>query len=151
MVDTLMAHLPAKYRRVIGFLAVGGGVFISGAGLLCLLVSLLHIDTKIAYFIQAIYSIESNFLLNRCLNWSDRKGALASQWAKFHLAKVGTVAIDQAVFAGLISIGMNYLVAKLVLTATLTLINYFVNNCVIFTQREAVIYVSQGRHSRAMP
>jgi len=66
--------------------------------LLYLLVHFLHMNENLAYAIQSIASIETNFLLNRFLNRRDRGGNIGSQWVRFHVSKIGTVALNQALF-----------------------------------------------------
>jgi len=80
-------------RRLAGFAVVGIAVFLAGAALLFSLVHYLHVEPHVAYFITAIFSVESSFVLNRSLNWRDRPGRLAHQLATFHVAKVATIAL----------------------------------------------------------
>ena len=52
----------------MGFSVVGGSVMIGDITLLFILVHFLHVEEHLAYLIQAITSIETNFFLNRFLN-----------------------------------------------------------------------------------
>src|SRR5947209_11341510 len=78
-------------RRIMGFSVVGGSVMIGGIALLFILVHFLHVEEHLAYLIQAITSIETNFFLNRFLNWKERDGHLAPQWLKFNSTKPSTL------------------------------------------------------------
>jgi putative flippase GtrA len=97
-------------RRILGFSVVGGSVLIGGIVLLFVLVHFLHVEEHLAYLIQAITSIETNFFLNRFLNWKERDGHLAAQWLKFHSTSAITFPLNQALFALLTWIGVQYLV-----------------------------------------
>ncbi len=68
----------------MGFSLVGGGVMVGGILFLFVTVHFFHVEEHLAYLFQAILSIETNFFLNRFLNWKDRNGNLFLQWLKFH-------------------------------------------------------------------
>jgi putative flippase GtrA len=124
-----------RYRRALSFVIVGGGVALLGYVLLFLLVDLLHVEQNLAYFIQAIVAIEANFLLNRSLTWRSSAltwRAFAWSWGKFHLAKVGTVALNQALFGALVFLGTHYLAANTVCLLVGMLVNYILNDRFVF-------------------
>lgn len=122
--------------RFWGFGLVGVGVLLGGIALLYVLVTILHVQQNIAYFIQAGASIEANFLLNRFINWRDRGGSLGRQWLKFHTTKIATVLLNQALFAGLTYIGLHYLLATIICTGIVTVINYLSNDRFVFTTQQ---------------
>lgn len=119
-------------KRFLGFGLVGIAIMMMGMVLLYALVQFGRIEQNLAYFIQAIVSIEANFCLNKFLNWRDRKGNILTQWVKFHTTKIGTVALNQCLFAGLVQLGIHYLVVTLVGVAVATIINYIINDKFVF-------------------
>ncbi len=82
---------------------------IAGMVLLFLLIQVLHIEKNLAYLIQAIVSIETNFFLNRFLNWKERDGQITVQWLKFHTTAALTFPVNQVLFAILTWMGCSLL------------------------------------------
>ncbi len=125
----LFSLLPA---RLIGFSFVGGGVMVGGVTFLFVLVHFFHVESDIAYFLQAILCVETNFFLNRFTNWKDRAGNLFAQWVKFHSISIGTLLINQGMFAVLTRLGVHYLVVTLLGVGLAALINYVANDRFVF-------------------
>jgi putative flippase GtrA len=123
-------------RRILGFSVVGGSVLIGGIVLLFVLVHFLHVEEHLAYLIQAITSIETNFFLNRFLNWKERDGHLAAQWLKFHSTSAITFPLNQALFALLTWIGVQYLVVTLIGAGVAAVVNYFTNDHFVFHRQD---------------
>jgi len=111
-------------RRFTGFGFVGGFVFATGTGLLALLVEIIGLHPSLAYFLTAIYSIEINFLLNRTFVWKERPAGFWRHWKRFHVARLITFPLNQAVFNLMISSGFTWIVATLVGLAISTGINF---------------------------
>jgi putative flippase GtrA len=123
-------------RRITGFLLVGSFVLVFGLVLLRVLVESLHWNESIAYIVQAVASIELNFLLNKSFNWRDRRGSWKEQWLKFNGSRVVTFVLEQLLYNLLLAIGTNYLLAKILNAAILLVVDYVLNNSLIFRQRE---------------
>jgi putative flippase GtrA/GT2 family glycosyltransferase len=119
-------------RRLLGFSLVGGGVMVGGLVLLFLLVHIFGVEQHLAYLIQAVSSIETNFFLNRFLNWKDRKGNLFFQWLKFHSSSAVTFPVNQALFAVLTALGINYLIITILGAGTAAVVNYVTNEFFVF-------------------
>jgi putative flippase GtrA/glycosyltransferase involved in cell wall biosynthesis len=134
--------------RIAGFGAVGLGVFVGGEALLYGLVHFLHFSPNLAYLIQAITSIEVSFVLNRWLNWGDRGGRLGSQLVSFHLTKAITVPVNQILFASLLGLGVHYLLAMLMCTALITVVNFVANDRLVFARPVPAVGVSEPFHLR---
>ncbi len=127
----------------MGFSVVGGSVMIGGITLLFILVHFLHVEEHLAYLIQAITSIETNFFLNRFLNWKERDGHLTVQWLKFHSTSAVTFPLNQILFALLTWIGVQYLVVTVIGAGVAAIVNYFANDRFVFhrqddTKRETI-------------
>lgn len=125
--------------RAFSFGLVGGFVALVGFVLLYVLVQYVGLNKNLAYFIQAIVSIELNFFLNRSVTWRDRRGsgvgAFVSVWARFHLTRVFTIALNQALFALFVFIGIHYLIANALCIIVVMVINFFVGDMFIFRSR----------------
>src|SRR6185437_13825208 len=118
--------------RFLLFSAIGGFVFLLGFGLQAWLTSGLRVAPVVSYLAQAVLSIETSFALNRWLTWRDRDTPLLLAFARFNAQKTVTVALNLAMYWGLLWLGMNYLVANIVLTAVFTVINYVAGDRFVF-------------------
>jgi putative flippase GtrA len=119
-------------RRLLGFGLVGGSVMVGGLVLLFLLVHVFGVEEHLAYLIQAVASIETNFFLNRFLNWKERKGNLFFQWIKFHSTSAVTFPVNQVLFAALTALGINYLLVTILGAGVAAVVNYLTNEYFVF-------------------
>lgn len=127
---------PELATRAISFGLVGGFVALVSFVLLYALVQYLGLNENLAYFIQAIISIELNFFLNYSLTWRDRRGsgfaAFAAVWGRFHLTRIVTVALNQALFTVFVFMGVHYLIANALCIIIVMAINFLVGDKFIF-------------------
>jgi putative flippase GtrA/GT2 family glycosyltransferase len=123
-------------RRIFGFSLVGGSVMLGGILFLFVLVQFLHVEQHIAYLLQAIVSIETNFFLNRTFNWKDRDGNIALQWFKFHSASAITFPFNQGLFALLSWLGVPYLLTTVLGAGLAAIVNYLANDRFVFHQKK---------------
>jgi putative flippase GtrA/glycosyltransferase involved in cell wall biosynthesis len=132
---------PLIARRAVSFGLVGGFVALVGFVILYVLVEQVGLNKNLAYFIQAVVSIELNFFLNRTVTWRDRRGAgfasFFGMWARFHLTRVVTVALNQVLFGAFVYIGINYLVANGLCIIIVMIINFLVGDRFVFRSRPA--------------
>jgi putative flippase GtrA/GT2 family glycosyltransferase len=129
-VDHLTRHGFASRFSV--FSLIGVGVFLAGLDLQVALVRYGHAGPDWSYAAQAIFSIELSYLLNRFLTWRDRSvGCWASAW-KFNAQKGLMTVINMAAYALLVRVGVEYIVANVLLTAIFTPINYFAGDLLVF-------------------
>ena len=133
------AVLPKVFdgSRFLLFSAIGGFVFLIGFGLQAWMTSLLHISAILSYLAQAVLSIETSFLLNRWLTWRDRDTPFLRAFVRFNAQKTITVALNLALYGGLLWLGMNYLVANIVLTALFTVINFVAGDRFVFVPADS--------------
>ncbi|HVB62827.1 MAG TPA: GtrA family protein [Ktedonobacteraceae bacterium] len=125
----LLSLLP---RRIMGFSLVGGSVMVGGIVFLFILVHFLRVEEHIAYLLQAIASIESNFFLNRFMNWKERDGNLFAQWIKFHSTSAITFPLNQVLFALLTWLGVQYLLVTIIGAGIAAIVNYVANDRYVF-------------------
>ena len=125
-------YLDRRGVRFLLFSAIGGIVFLMGLALQATLTGKWHMSPVASYLIQAVASVESSFLLNRWLTWRDRSTQFWLALARFNAQKTVTIVLNLALYAGLLRLGMNYLVANVVLTAVFTVVNYVAGDRLVF-------------------
>src|SRR5262249_2409027 len=122
--------------RVLSFGLIGGFVFVVGFVVLFAAVQFLHLNAYLAYFIQAIVSIELNFFLNHFITWRDRGTSsfrsMGTSWLKFHVTRIFTVALNQGFYSLLVVLGVQYLLANVIGTIVFTIVNYLVGDLFVF-------------------
>jgi putative flippase GtrA/GT2 family glycosyltransferase len=134
------ASIPPLHRRGLRFVifsAIGGFVFLLGLGLQVVLTGGFHVLPVVSYLIQAVVSVEVSFLLNRWLTWRDRDTPFWPAFVRFNAQKVVTIALNLALYAGLLRLGVNYLVANVVLTVLFTVVNFVAGDRLVFVPRRA--------------
>lgn len=136
--------------RFLLFSAIGGFVFLLGFGMQAWLTSGLHVIPIGSYLAQAVLSIEASFVLNRWLTWRDRDTPLWQAFARFNAQKTVTVALNMALYAGLLWLGMNYLIANIVLTALFTVINFVAGDRFVFVPAGSRL-ASRAKETRLDP
>lgn len=125
---------PSRRRgaRFMIFSAIGGFVFLLGFGLQVVLTGGLHMQPVASYLIQAVTSVETSFLLNRWLTWRDRSTPFWPAFLRFNAQKTVTIALNLALYVGLLRLGMNYLIANVVLTIVFTVVNFVAGDRLVF-------------------
>ena len=158
-------YLERRGARFVVFSAIGGAVFLMGLGLQAVLTGAWHMQPIVSYAIQAVVSVESSFLLNRWLTWRDRATPFWIAFARFNAQKTVTIALNLALYEGLLRLGVNYLVANVALTAVFTVVNYVAGDrlCLCVLRREpsspllrqcrisADIFQAPGQRSHPVP
>ncbi len=128
-----MDHVRHRFRFSL-FALIGGGVLAAGLALQIVLVRYAHLGPDPAYAAQAVFSIELSYLLNRYLTWRDRSaGWWAAAW-KFNVQKLLMTVVNLAAYALLVRLGLQYVIANLVLTAVCTPVNYFAADLLVFAR-----------------
>ena len=138
-----MRALVHKHRRIAGrfiqFGLIGGSV--AGFGLLSMyvLVSLLHLNTQLAFLATTFASVLLNFTLNWTLTWKDRNAPFWLSLGKFILSRAFTIPFGQLLFWALTFVIPHYLITTIVHTALMTVLNYVIGDKWTFrikTQKE---------------
>ena len=130
-------YLERRGARFVVFSAIGAVVFVMGLGLQAVLTGVAHMQPIVSYAIQAVVSVESSFLLNRWLTWRDRATPFGIAFARFNVQKTVTIALNLALYEGLLRLGMNYLVANVALTVVFTVVNYVAGDRLVFIRLKA--------------
>jgi putative flippase GtrA len=105
-----------------------------GVGMLAVLVEVIRLNKYLAGPTVTVISVEVTFLLNKYLNWSDRRGSLVEQWLRFHLVRLGTVTFNQCLYFALVSLGVHYLLVAVLASGVSAAINYLSNEAFVFRQ-----------------
>ena len=129
-------YLDRRGARFVVFSAIGGAVFLMGLGLQAVLTGAMHMQPIVSYAIQAVVSVESSFLLNRWLTWRDRATPFRIAFARFNAQKTVTIALNLALYEGLLRLGVNYLVANVALTVMFTVVNYVAGDRLVFVRHK---------------
>ena len=132
----LFQKLRDHWRRFIKFGSIGLSVFLAGAGLLYLLVSVAHLNALVAYAIQAVFSVELSFILNYHWSWKERKPEdpkerrlyIWSSLRRWNLKATAGALINQAIYTGLIVLHVQYMLANVITTAIFLVVNYYYND-----------------------
>jgi 4-amino-4-deoxy-L-arabinose transferase-like glycosyltransferase/glycosyltransferase involved in cell wall biosynthesis/putative flippase GtrA len=119
--DGVLRRHAAKFTS---FSLIGGGIFVAGLLIQAVLTGGLHIPSFESYLVQAVVSVESSFLLNRWFTWRAARTPFWSAFWRFNAQKVITVTANLILYAGLLKLGMNYLLANILLTVVFTFVNY---------------------------
>ncbi len=114
--------IEAHWKKFLTFSFIGGTVFLLGLMMQWTLVK--RIGPLGSYAGQAVFSIELSFFLNRWITWRDRDINLGVALIKWNTQKILMTLPNFALYAGLIFVGLNWLVANLTVTATFTVVNY---------------------------
>jgi putative flippase GtrA/GT2 family glycosyltransferase len=114
------------------FSVIGGVVFLMGLGIQLVLTGWMHVPAVASYLVQGVASVESSFLLNRWLTWRDRDTPFWRAFARFNGQKTITILLNLAMYAELLHLGVNYLLANVVLTALFTVVNYVAGDRFVF-------------------
>lgn len=122
-------------KRLWKFGLVGGLVALIGSGLLYALVDFIELEKNVAYFIQAVVSLQVNFNLNYRFTWGDRRaqGGYWSRWLKYHTARMFSVVFNQILFFLLLSLRVHYMLALVAGIVAAIVLNYFMSDRFVFT------------------
>lgn len=131
----LLKYFRSHARRFSSYSLVGLGVFVLSNVLLFLFVSILHMNVTIAYVLQAIIAVSTNFYFNWRFTWRDKMvestGArlFARTALKFAGSRVITITINSFAYTFLVHVlHIQYVLANVLLVAIFMVINYFVNH-----------------------
>jgi putative flippase GtrA/GT2 family glycosyltransferase len=129
--------LRRHWARFSSFSVIGGVIFLAGLAIQAVLTGGMHVQPFVSYLVQAIVSIEASFLLNRWVTWRRRGTAFWPAFLRFNAQKTLTVAANLALYVGLLKLGVNYLVANVLLTVAFTIVNYVAGDKFVFVAPEA--------------
>jgi putative flippase GtrA len=127
-----------RYRRVINFVFVGGGVALFGSFQMYLYVDIFHLGLNLAYILQTFLSLQINFNINDRWTWGDWRignGKYWHRWMKYHLSRLVTILLCQIIFSVLVYFGFHYLVAYGANIIFGFVINYITSSKFVFKRK----------------
>lgn len=120
-----LRELAARHGARFGmFSVIGASIFVLQFAGLALLVQVWHAGRITSYVAVLVTAIQMCFLLNRRITWRDREVSWWVAWRRFNLQKAVTAGINFLLYASLVKLGVNYLVANVLITGALTVVNY---------------------------
>ena len=129
---TLMEHR----TRFAAFSVIGAAIFVMGIAIQAWLTGRLHMNANLSFLLQGIVSVQASFVANYYWTWRDQDVAFWPACGKFNVQKVTVSIANLLVYAGLVTSGMNYLLANVVTTAVFTVVNYVMSHVWVFTSKK---------------
>ena len=118
--------------KFTSFALIGGGIFVAGLLIQAVLTSGLHVSSVVSYLVQAVVSVESSYFLNRWVTWRRVHAPFWSSFLRFNLQKVVTVTLNLVLYGILLRLGVEYLLANILLTVLFTFVNYIGADRLVF-------------------
>ena len=128
-----MGALMEHRTRFAAFSVIGAAIFVLGIGMQALLTGWWHMNADVSFVLQGIVSVEASFVANYYWTWRDQDVAFWPACGKFNAQKVVASIANLVVYAGLVKLGLNYLMANVATTAVFTVVNYVTSHRWVFT------------------
>lgn len=121
---SLVARLWAQRTRLTIFGLNGTAVFAAGLMIQIILVQYAGVGHVPSYIVQTLASIQLSFLLSRYLTWRDRSVSFGHGLIKFNAQQLAVTGLGMAGYAVLDWLGMNYVIANVLVTGLLTPVSF---------------------------
>ncbi len=118
----------AKHKKLLKFLVVGTSGAAIDFALLAILVEIFHWLPLVANLASFSIAVVSNFFLNKFWTWRDTSLAYRRQFIKFFITSVLGLGINTLLMWLLLTGGLYYLWAKVIVSLVVAVWNYSVNN-----------------------
>lgn len=113
----------------------GTGVSLVNAGVLMVVVEILKGDPLITNFGRAVAVSQISFVVARQITWRDRRRrSFFGHWRRYMAVKSLTLVLKQALFIGLVLIGLPYVVVYLCSTTLVGLMGFQAADKYIFDE-----------------
>ena len=129
---TLMQHR----TRFAAFSVIGAAIFVMGIAMQAWLTGWLRMNADLSFLLQGVVSVQASFVANYYWTWRDQDVSFWPACGKFNAQKVAVSIANLVVYAGLVKLGMNYLLANVVTTVVFTVVNYVTSHVWVFTSRK---------------
>jgi putative flippase GtrA len=123
-VASLAGRLWGQRTRLTIFGLNGTAVFAAGLMIQIILVQYAGMAHVPSYIAQTVASIQLSFLLSRYLTWRDRSVSFLHGLTRFNAQQLAVTGLGMAGYAVLDRLGMNYVVANVVVTGLLTPVSF---------------------------
>ena len=121
---SLVARLWAQRIRLTIFGLNGTAVFAAGLMIQIILVQYAGVGHVPSYIVQTVASIQLSFLLSRYLTWRDRSVSFGHGLIRFNAQQLAVTGLGMAGYAVLEWLGMNYVIANVLVTGLLTPVSF---------------------------
>lgn len=142
----VVALLRRHWRKFGAFGTIGFTVFLAGLALQVALVRLAGMGNVTSYVIKTLASVQLSLLLNRYLTWRDRDIPMIRAAALFNVQQLAIQGIGVAAYAGLVRLGVGYIVANVAITAILTPFGYVASHVWSLASRRSTRLADGGVH-----
>jgi putative flippase GtrA len=123
-VASLVARVWAQRTRLTIFGLNGTAVFAAGLMIQIILVQYAGVGHVPSYIAQTVASIQLSFLLSRYLTWRDRSVSFGHGLVRFNAQQLAVTGLGMAGYAVLEWLGMNYVIANVLVTGLLTPVSF---------------------------
>jgi putative flippase GtrA len=110
------------------------------------LVRLAGMGNVTSYVIKTLASLQLSLLLNRYLTWRDRDILMIRAAALFNVQQLTIQGIGVAAYAGLVRLGVSYIMANVAITAILTPAGYVASHLWSLASRGGTLPAPAGVH-----
>lgn len=142
----VVALLRRRWRKFGAFGTIGFTVFLAGLALQVALVQLAGMGNVTSYVIKTLASVQLSLLLNRYLTWRDRDILMIRAAALFNVQQLTIQGIGVAAYAGLVRLGVGYIMANVAITAILTPAGYVASHLWSLASRRGTLPAPAGVH-----
>jgi GtrA-like protein len=104
-----------------GFIA-----FVFGLGVQTAFLRFAGVGHFTAYVLQNVFSTQLSFLLAKYVTWRDRRVPFFLSLGRYNLQQLTTVLLGIVLFAGLDTIGLNYVLASLTVTLAMAPLTFLI-------------------------
>ncbi|HEY2521527.1 MAG TPA: GtrA family protein [Streptosporangiaceae bacterium] len=122
--SVVRARVWGQRTRLTIFGLNGTAVFAAGLMIQIILVQYLGMAHVPSYIVQTLVSIQLSFLLSRYLTWRDRSVSFGHGLIKFNAQQLAVTGLGMAGYAVLDWLGMNYVIANVLVTGLLTPVSF---------------------------
>ena len=123
--------------RFAAFSVIGAAIFVMGIAMQAWLTGWLRMNADLSFLLQGVVSVQASFVANYYWTWRDEDVSFWQACWKFNAQKVAVSIANLVVYAGLVKLGMNYLLANVVTTVVFTAVNYVTSHVWVFTSRKS--------------
>jgi putative flippase GtrA len=123
-------------RRLVMFNAIGLFVFVAGTGLQWATVR--PLGAVWSYGVQAVFSVELSWVLNRWLTWGDRNAGSTSL-ARWNAQRVASIVINYLAYLVLLHAGIDWLWSNVMVTVAFVPVNYVLGDVWSFARRQSAV------------
>ena len=120
----LAARVWGQRTRLTIFGLNGTAVFAAGLMIQIILVQYAGVGHVPSYIAQTVASIQLSFLLSRYLTWRDRSVSFRHGLVRFNAQQLAVTGLGMAGYAVLDWLGMNYVIANVLVTGLLTPVSF---------------------------